>query len=173
MPVEGEEIVAHLMKRNGWSKAQVVSYRKDLIETVAEAGLNFDFAKRTHYYNTLNSHCLIHWAEKFEKQTELNEVLIPAYFTDGLDIGALEALLMLCDQIGLDSIAAKQALMSGKLAKELKAKQIKVNAIKMKSVPTFLFNGENIVSGSCSVGFLENYLRDMFNEDFLANKKVS
>ncbi|MEH6446963.1 MAG: DsbA family oxidoreductase [Oceanospirillaceae bacterium] len=173
MPEEGEEIVAHLIRRNGWSTAQVLSYRKNLIETAADAGLGFDFTKRTHYYNTFVAHCLIHWAEKFGKQSELNEVLIKAYFTDGLDMGDLKTLLALCDQVGLDSVAAKQALMSGNLAEELEVKQARVNALMIKSVPTFLFNGENIASGFCSVEMFERYLRSVINKDLLVNKKTS
>ncbi len=52
IPAEGEKIVAHLMQRNSWSREQVLSYRKNLIETAANAGLDYDFSKRTHYYNT-------------------------------------------------------------------------------------------------------------------------
>ena len=52
IPAEGGEIVAHLMRRNSWSREQVLSYRKNLIEPTANAGLDYNFSKRTHYYNT-------------------------------------------------------------------------------------------------------------------------
>lgn len=45
----------------------------------AMAGVTIDFLKRQYYYNTYKGHLLIHWSERFNQQTELNEELMNAY----------------------------------------------------------------------------------------------
>ena len=87
MPAEGEDI-AHLMhRRMGMGEQQIKEYRTNLISVGEAAGVRFDFSKRTHYYNTRVGHLVMHWAESQGKHLELNEALIPAYFSEGKNVG--------------------------------------------------------------------------------------
>ena len=76
MPRQGETIGAHLKRRNNWTTEQLLNYRENLVETARQAGLDYDFSKRTHYWNTAKAHTLIHFAEKFDMHEEVNRALI-------------------------------------------------------------------------------------------------
>ena len=76
MPAQGERIEVHLKRRNNWSIQQLLRYREDLVETANRAGLTYDFARRTDYWNTSRAHVLMHIAEKHGKQQLTNETLI-------------------------------------------------------------------------------------------------
>ena len=60
MPADGERIDVHLKRRNDWNDEQFLRYREELVETARQAGLNYDFGKRTHYWNTALAHKLLH-----------------------------------------------------------------------------------------------------------------
>lgn len=70
MPCEGEEIASYFKRIQGWNSATLLDYQTTLVKTAKNAGVNIDFSKRTHYYNTKNAHKLIHLAEQFNKQTQ-------------------------------------------------------------------------------------------------------
>ncbi len=158
MSPEGEDIVAHLGRRYGWDEERVMTYRRDLIPKGLAAGVHFDFSKRTHYYNTFDAHCLMHWAEQQGRQVELNEVLIPAYHSEGANLADRQALLDLAARAGLDREAARQALVSGELVQPAKQKMARVATYKVRSVPAFIFNETDFVSGSNSPEFFLQYL---------------
>ncbi len=158
MSERGEEIIPHLMRRMHWSKDQVLEYRRNLLAKGEQAGMQFDFSKRTHYYNTRKAHCLMHWAEKFDKQVAFNEALIEAYFRQGRNIGDDECLLDLCEAIGLDRNDSAWALRSGLLGQEISHKLIRVDRLNIMSIPAFIFDEIHFVSGSNSPLFFENYL---------------
>ena len=86
------------------------SYRESLVETAAKAGLNYDFSKRTHYWNTAMAHCLLHVAEKFGKQEQVNDALVQAYFSDGLKVDDAASLAQVADSVGLDAGATPRRL---------------------------------------------------------------
>lgn len=153
---EGEEIVANLMRKMHWTEHQVMDYRSGLIEIGEKAGVTFDFTKRTHYFNTLKAHCLMHWAEKFDRQVTFNELLIDAYFRMGKDVGDEQCLLDLCEQAGLDRNDAAWALRSGLLYQEIRHKLYRVSRLAIGSIPTFIFNDIHFVTGSNSVEFFED-----------------
>lgn len=125
----------------------------------ASAGISIDFSKRTHYYNSGKAHELMHWAEDYNRQSELNELLIGAYFKQGLDIGNTTILIDLVEQLGLDSAKAKQVLYSSAGDKRLLLKKQRVQQLALPSIPAFIINDGTLISGSNSVDYFEQALR--------------
>ena len=160
MPEKGEQIGAHLMRRNNWDQAQLNHYRQHLLSVAGKAKVEIDFDKRTHYFNTNLAHRLMHLAEKVGKQQEANELLIDAYFKHGMNIGDEETLLELAQRIGLDPLGTRSELKSRRTTEELNAKKRRVNALSIASIPAFLINESLFVSGSNSVEYFENLLAD-------------
>ncbi len=160
MPAEGERIDAHLKRRNDWNDEQFLRYREDLAKTASQAGLNYDIGKRTHYWNTASAHKLLHLAEKLDKQSELNEELIRQYFTNGVDVSSLDALAEIANTVGIDRQSVKDAMSSPQIADEMAAKFKRVQGFKVRSVPTFVINNQDILRGSNSVEFFIQYLAD-------------
>jgi len=159
MRPEGEEIDAHLARRYQWSQSKLRGYRSHLLEVSKQAGVDIDFSRRTHYYNSNKAHRLMHWAERENKQEPMNELLIDAYFKRGLDINNTAILLDLAEQIGLDRQSAEKALTSETVYRQLVNKQRRVDALGVSSIPAFIFNESDLVSGSNSVEYFESKIR--------------
>jgi len=166
MDDNGESIAKYFSKQFGWSKAQLLKYQRSLVKTAADAGVNIDFLKRTHYYNTHNAHLLMHWSERFNKQSVLNERLIKAYFSEGKDISKLNVLVDIAEEIGLDRKQTIAALtpsslvqeLNQKLNQELAEKVKRYQAFNIRSIPAFIINNSELISGSNSVGYFEQAL---------------
>jgi len=154
----GEPIASYFSRQMGWGEDKLLNYQRSLVKTAGKAGVSIDFSKRTHYYNTRNAHLLMHWAERFNKQTELNEQLIKAYFKDGLDIGSLTVLLNIAEKLGFDRQETQDALTSTHLSQELETKVLRIKALNISSIPAFIINGETLISGSNSVEYFEDTL---------------
>lgn len=163
MEAEGEDINQHLAQRYGWSEQKQKDYRRHLLQVAGTAGVEMDFSKRSHYYNSLNGHKIMHWCESQNQQQAMNELLITAYFKHGENIGDPQVLLKLVDQLGLDANAAQAALNSGELDGPIKAKIKRVQQLALTSVPAFVFNHNTLVSGSNSVEYFEQVLTS-FNQ---------
>jgi len=162
MDKQGESIASYFNRQMGWSELKLLDYQQSLVKTAADAGVIIDFSKRTHYYNTHNAHLLMHFAERFNKQSILNEHLIKAYFSEGLDISNLEILLDIAQDIGLDRAQANSALTSTlsnkELNQELAEKVKRYQAFNIRSVPAFIVNDSALISGSNSVAYFEQAL---------------
>jgi predicted DsbA family dithiol-disulfide isomerase len=157
MSKEGESIEDHLKRRNNWNTEELLRYRENLVETAIQAGLTYDFGKRTHYWNTAKAHTLIHFAEKFDKQEQVNRVLIQQYFAEGLNVDDAESLANIGSSVGLNRDAVMAAFTAPEIAAEMLEKQVRVRGLNLRSVPTFIFNDIELVSGSNSVEFFVQY----------------
>ena len=164
MPKEGESIEDHLKRRNNWNTEELLRYRENLVETAIQAGLTYDFGKRTHYWNTAKAHTLIHFAEKFDKQEQVNRVLIQQYFTEGLNVDDAESLANIASSVGLNRDDVIAAFTSPAIAAEMLEKQARVHSFNVRSVPTFIINDIASVPGSNSVDFFVQYFSDLLAE---------
>jgi predicted DsbA family dithiol-disulfide isomerase len=160
MSAEGERIASYFKRIQGWDSKALQDYQTGLVKTASKAGVVIDFTKRTHYYNTKNAHKLIHWAEKFNKQSAVNESLINAYFTQGQDISDIKVLLNIAEQLGLDRILTESALSSEQLAQELEMKFKRQRIYRVRSIPVFILNEDVFLAGSHSVEFFEKTLSE-------------
>ena len=134
MPKEGEPIEDHLKRRNNWSTEELLRYRENLVETAMQAGLTYDFAKRTHYWNTAKAHTLIHFAEKFDKQEQVNRVLIQQYFTHGLNLDDTENLANIVSSVSLNRDGVIAAVVLGNSPQLLEGLLCAHNRLRIKLV---------------------------------------
>jgi len=164
MPKEGESIDDHLKRRNNWNTEELLRYRENLVETATQAGLTYDFGKRTHYWNTAKAHTLIHFAEKFDKQEQVNRVLIQQYFAQGLNVDHADSLANIASSVGLNRDDVMAAFTSPEIAAEMLEKQNRVRSFDVRSVPTFIINNVESVAGSNSVEFFIQYFSDLLGK---------
>jgi predicted DsbA family dithiol-disulfide isomerase len=155
MGSEGENIDAHLARRYQWDLLRRQAYRKNLLAVAEQAGVSIDFSKRSHYFNSNNAHRLMHWSEGYNKQQLMNELLIGAYFKQGLNISDTQVLLDLVEQLGLDRLQAKQALSSKAITQQLMIKKQRVAQLALSSVPAMIFNQTTLLTGSNSPEYFE------------------
>ena len=81
------------------------------------------------------------------KGNAYNDRMYNAYFVEEMDIGDIEVLTKLAEELGMDAAAFKQALENGTYTeKEKAAVAYAKNELKPKGVPTIYINGEKIVA---------------------------
>ena len=161
MPAAGENAVKHLMRKYGRSAEEVASGKEMLMARGQAIGFQFDLEKRSHFYNTFDAHRLLFWALQEGRQIELKKVLLRAYFTDGQNPSDRETLVRLAAEAGLDSTRAHEVLASGEFANEVRELEVFYREHGINSVPAMVLNGRQLVSGSQSVEYYEQMLRQM------------
>jgi len=108
----------------------------------------FDFAAISQMPNTVQSHRLLRFAERFGRQDTMMEALFRAYFLDGEDIGDIETLARVAAVCGLDGLAAMAFLEGDEernavLSEDMRARRMGINA-----VPCYIVNGAYALSGA-------------------------
>ncbi len=150
----GESLAA----RKGLSAAQVKGMFAHVTEIAAAEGLAYDF-DRARTANTFDAHRLLHFAKPHGLQEALQERLMHAYFTEGADIGDQAVLAGLAGAVGLDEVAAKQALADGSHEADVHSDIATARAYGISGVPFFVFNQRVGVSGAQPVEVFDQALR--------------
>jgi len=161
MGKEGELINQHLTKMTGQSENELIQYREKLLKVAHAAGVKIDFSKRTHYYNTLTGHMLLQLSQEQNLQHEIYRVLCHGYYEKGLQFDDSVVLAKVADVLGLSLTEMNHLLLDNKLKSETLKRENKAKELNIKSVPSFLVNGEKVIAGSNSVSFFENLLTEM------------
>jgi predicted DsbA family dithiol-disulfide isomerase len=132
----------------------------------AEDGIEFrmDRALRA---NTLHAHRLLDLAHEQGRQAALKERLLQAYFTDGTDIGDVEALAQCAADVGMDAEACRDYLNSDAGVGHVREQLVEASAHGISAVPTFVFDGTWTVPGAQDVATFAQALRR------LAQRKVA
>jgi predicted DsbA family dithiol-disulfide isomerase len=164
MPPEGEKAVEHLMRKYGRTAEDVAAGKAMQIARGEAIGFTFDLEKRSHFYNTFDAHRLLLWALQEGRQVALKKILLRGYFTDGQNPSDRETLVRLAAEAGLDAAAAQEVLASGAFAKEVRELEAFYQQRGINSVPAMVLNGRHLVSGSQSVEYYEQMLRQMAKE---------
>ncbi|MGA3797131.1 DsbA family oxidoreductase [Pseudomonas fluorescens] len=163
MPAEGEQAVEHLMRKYGRTADDVAAGKAMQIARGEAIGFKFDLEKRTHFYNTFDAHRLLLWALQEGRQVELKKVLLQAYFSEGQNPSDHSTLVRLATEAGLDGANAQEVLASGAFADEVRELETYYQQHGINSVPALVLNGRHLVSGSQSVEYYEQMLRQMAN----------
>lgn len=161
MPAEGEQAVRHMMRKYGRSAEEVAAGKQRLMAHGQAIGFQFDLEKRSHFYNTFDAHRLLLWALQEGRQIELKRALLRAYFSHGENPSDRETLARLAAEAGLDAARAREVLASGTFADEVRELEGFYRARGINSVPAMILNGRHLVSGSQSVEYYEQMLREI------------
>ncbi|MDH4565671.1 DsbA family oxidoreductase [Pseudomonas sp. BN414] len=161
MPAEGEPATRHMMRKYGRSAEEVASRNEMVIARGEAIGFHFDLERRSHFYNTFDAHRLLFWALQEGRQRALKKVLLRTYFSDGENPSDHETLVRLASEVGLDAGRAREVLATGAFAKEVRELEAFYRERGIQSVPALILNGRHLVSGSQSVEYYEQMLRQM------------
>jgi predicted DsbA family dithiol-disulfide isomerase len=168
MPAAGEKAVEHLMRKYGRTAEQVAAGKAMQIARGEAIGFKFDLEKRSHFYNTFDAHRLLLWALQQGRQIALKKILLRAYFVEGQNPSDQQSLVRLAVEAGLDEDGAREVLTSGTFASEVRELEGFYRQHGINSVPAMVLNGRHLVSGSQSVEYYEQMLRQMANAPFEA-----
>ena len=99
--------------------------------------------------------------EKYDKQKQVNRVLSQQYFAEGLNVDDAESLANTASSVDLNRDDVIDAFTSPEIAAEMLEKQARVHSFNVRSVPTFIINGIELVPGSNSAEFFVQYFSDL------------
>lgn len=156
---EGIDITEHLRERNGWTLDEAMDYRQNLLAATESAGVTIDFSRRTRYFNTARAHRLLLAAQDIGLQGELHKALLQAYHVEGSDISNTKVLVELGQSVGLSERFVMAAIESEKVAARLQQRMDRVQTFAVRTVPAFVFNEVQFVSGSNSVQFFQQFIQ--------------
>lgn len=153
IPHEGLDRQAYMTRKFGdLSKLDAVHER--LVETGAEAGIDFRFGAIGRAPNTLDAHRLVRWSASDGKQGEVVEALFRAYFIEGRNIGDTTELLRIAVACGFDPQRTEGLLASRTDTDGVQDEIAAATRLGVSGVPFFIFAGRYAVSGAQSSAVL-------------------
>lgn len=163
-----------LGKRKGWNLDQSKLIHKQMEQRALESGLVYNF-DRTIAANSFRAHRLLHLALKRGVQSEAKEVLLKAYFTDGMNIDDENTLIQLGTSIGLIDAEIREALLNESTALEVRKDIDAARALGINGVPFFVFNQKYAISGAQPVDVFVQALTKVseeFRSDNLSSDEI-
>ncbi|NES23848.1 MAG: DsbA family oxidoreductase [Symploca sp. SIO3E6] len=161
MPEGGENLREHLAKKYGTTLEGSIAARKRLTNLGAELGFTFNYYDDMRMYNTFKAHQLLHWAKKYNKQTELQLRLFSAYFGEQKAVDDTEVLLEFATQVGLESEEARVVLDSGLYANEVKNIETQWISQGVRAVPAIILNEQHLISGAQSAAIFKAQIEEL------------
>ncbi len=150
-----ENIHEIISSKYGIPVEQAKEMNDGVIRMAKEVGLNYNFddLKPT---NTFDAHRLSHYAKAEGKNKEYSEAVMRSYFVESNLISNHKVLADLAESIGLDMQKALEILSSNQYEKEVREDEKRAYELRVDSVPYFLFNETEAISGALPVeSFLE------------------
>ena len=144
---QGKNIHEVLAEKKGWTKDYAQRMNNHVAGMAKEVGLNYEFDK-VKPANTITAHRLTHLAARHGLQDQMEEKLFRAYFTDGTDIGNIDALVELAVEVGLNEQEVRQVLLSDQFTEAVKADAYEAQEIGVRGVPFFVIDRKYAVSGA-------------------------
>ena len=152
-PQEGKSL-AELFAGRGVDLDAMYTRMKGLQD---EEGL--PYSPRTHTYNSRLAQELGKWADTQPGGEAIHDALYRAYFVDGVNVGDVEALLVVAEAVGLDVAAARTVLESRSFKDAVDADWEKSRQYGVTGVPTFVVGRQGVV-GAQPYETLEKLLQE-------------
>lgn len=93
-----------------------------------------------------------------------HRAVFAAYFAEGQDIGDHSVILKIAAKCGLDVALLSDALKQGRYIHRLASNQLKAQQLGIRSVPTFLINGQERIVGAQAIERFRESLRTIARE---------
>ena len=147
------------MPKNGIAREQYIEAKfggperaqgiYDNIRRVGETeGLEFRFDKIKRTPNTILAHRLISWSKHLKISDLVVERLFKAYFFEGLDIGSVETLIELLEELEINTEAFKSYIKTDNGIDEVSNETRFAYEHGITGVPCFIFDKKYSVSGA-------------------------
>lgn len=143
----GKSVYQLVADKHNVSLVQSKAMHEQLTQTAKGVGLVYNFDKAIPV-NTHKAHELIQFAKAYGKQSQAEEALFRAYFTEGRNINDLSVLFQIGTTLGLDDGLLQDALENGNYAGKVQDDISEALKIGVQGVPFFVFNRKYAVSGA-------------------------
>ena len=145
--------VDYLVESKGIPRASVEQMIGQVAENALGEGLHYDFDHLV-VANSRRAHRLLQLAKRIDAEdggtraADLKELLLAAHFEKALDIGNIEVLASLAEEVGIAPDDAETAASSDELDHAVEA-DIRLGAqIGVRGVPFFVVDGKYAISGA-------------------------
>lgn len=160
----GKSVTEMLSEKYGVSLAQAGAMNERVTGIAAGEGLDYHLDKARHA-NTVKAHRLLHLAASKGLQNEVMERVMTAYFSEGENVGDIEALTRLAAEAGLDADAVRAALTNDDYADAVRADVRRARMLGITGVPFFVFDEHYGVSGAQPTELLLEVLEKAWAEN--------
>ena len=137
----------HLAKKMGASLEQAVSMEERTIAAASQVGLTIDYnvLKQS---NTRRARQLLHYALEHDRQAQMKERLMVAYFSEGRSMASVDDLADLAAEVGLNRDDVARSLRADEYQSRVDADKVQAAEYGIRGVPFFVFDGTFAVSGA-------------------------
>lgn len=158
---EGRPYRDYMKAKFSGEHAERWAQMRDYLEAAApEAGIEFNFDAIKTRPNTLNAHRLMRWATGQGKAEAMVEELFDAFFRRTLDIGDPAVLASCAEAAGLERAIIEDLLASDRDEKAVWDEEMFYRKLGVSGVPTYIFNGQFVVSGAQDPAALADAIRE-------------
>ncbi|WP_077402782.1 DsbA family oxidoreductase [Cellulophaga omnivescoria] len=147
----------------GASKQQMTDLFSNATKMAKEVGITFNLNDIV-VANSFNAHKLVHIAKTINKQNEAKELLLKAYFTDGLNIDDIDVLLNIGALLGFKANDLASKLMDKEIANNVSKDQKLAREAGVSGVPFFVFNNKKVISGAQPEEVFLEMIKKAYNE---------
>ena len=153
MPKEGMNRLDYLERKFGSKKIAQPMY-DNMIKEAAKEGLKFNLDNILVTPNTKFSHILIKLAFKKKNGHRVLDTIYDAYFSKGIDIGDVDALLKIGKFKDINEKEITDAFSSDKEINDINQNDIIARSLGINGVPFFEINNKTYISGAQSTANL-------------------
>ena len=161
MPKGGQNLFEHLQQKYRQTKEQTLVNQQRLKDRAAEVGFVMARDENSRMYNSFDAHRLMHWAGLEGKQAGLKHALLEAYFSHGRNVEDHDVLVTAAETAGLDADKAREVLISGRYADEVRAEERDWLDKGINSVPAVVLDGRYLISGGQPAEMFEQAIRQI------------
>ena len=147
MPVQGVDQSSYLSKKFGGAE-QYAKVTGHVTQVARGEGLAFDFTKQKVSPNTRDAHRVIWFAKKKGLQPAVKEVLMKAYFEQGVDLSKKDNLADVAASAGMDRGEVMDMLQSNEYLSEVVTSEQISQQRGVTGVPFYIINDKYGVSGA-------------------------
>lgn len=148
MPLQGEDVRAHVARKYGASKEDSDRNRANLKKLGAEYGFTFDYFEGMKIVNTFDAHILLDYAHHLGNQTALKQRLFTAFFTEHKDVSSREVLIKEAEAVGISAEHSQAAFADTEIPTKVRALESQWQSMGVSGVPTVIFNRKNALTGA-------------------------
>ena len=164
MPVEGEEINAHLAKKYGMTVDDSRHTLAQMTAHGAELGFAFDFFDGFKMVNTRNLHIALDYAKKSGKQTELKMRLFTAFFSEQKDVSDQQIFAQELQHVGIDASDVLTRVKDDTVRNQIQDQESYWRNIGVTAVPTMIFNNASSLVGAQPVDTYKQVLAELLEQ---------
>ncbi|MEE8394260.1 MAG: DsbA family oxidoreductase [Rhodospirillales bacterium] len=147
IPAEGIDRTAYLIKKYG-SETRVRRILGSIFQAGQSVEIKFDFEAIGHTPNSVDAHRLVRYAERFSKTEHAVEELFRGFLLKGRDIGDIQVLADIGNEIGLDKKELMDFLEGDDETIFVMNENARAHRLGVNGVPAFVFNEQMVIAGA-------------------------